>query len=93
MMVIFGVVLLVSKAVVSASDLEEVLTTLPPSIQAIYRVLSHGNPMSLAEIHAKTPFCHRTVHEGLRFLEREKVITKSSDLHDMRRFLYQASPF
>ncbi|MHA1968021.1 MAG: hypothetical protein ACW964_09480 [Candidatus Hodarchaeales archaeon] len=26
-------------------------------------------------------------------LEREKLITKSPDFHDMRRLLYQASPF
>ena len=91
MIFIFGVVLLVSKAVVSASDLEEVLTTLPPSIQAVYRVLSPGNPMSIAEINAKTPYCQRTVHEALHFLEREKLITKTPNLHDMRRCLYQVS--
>ncbi len=62
-------------------------------IQAIYHVLSYGNPMSLSEINAKTPYCHRSVHEALRFLEREKIITKSPDLHDMRRFLYQATTF
>ncbi|MHA2307340.1 MAG: hypothetical protein ACXACU_18320 [Candidatus Hodarchaeales archaeon] len=44
------------------------------------------------EINAQTPYCHRTVHEALRFLEREKLITKSPNLHDMRRCLYQASP-
>jgi hypothetical protein len=68
----------VAKAGVSVSDLEKVLTTLPPSVQAIYLI--------------QTPYCHRTVHEALRFLEREKLITKSPNLHDMRRCLYQASP-
>ena len=45
--------------------------------------------MSLAEIYVKTPYCSRTVHEALRFLERERLIIKSYSLHDMRRCYYQ----
>jgi DNA-binding MarR family transcriptional regulator len=82
----------VAKAGVSVSDLEKVLITLPPSVQAIYQILSHGNPMSVTDIYAQAPYCQRTVHEALRFLERENLITKSPNLHDMRRCLYQASP-
>ena len=89
MIFIFGVVLLVSKAVVSASDLDEVLNALPASIHSVYRIFFSGNPMSLAEIYVKTPYCRRTVHEALRFLERERLIIKSYSLHDMRRCYYQ----
>ena len=89
MIFIFGVLLLVFKAVVSISDLDEVFTTLPPPIQSVYRIFLHVNPMSLAEINAKTPYCPRTVHEALHFLEQERLLIKSYSLHDMRRCYYQ----
>ncbi len=80
-MFIIKVAFLLSKSVVSVSDLEEVLITLSPSIQVIHQILSLGYSMSIAEINAKTPYCHRTVHETLHFLEREQLIVKSPNLH------------
>ncbi|MFX0087413.1 MAG: hypothetical protein ACFFAU_17315 [Candidatus Hodarchaeota archaeon] len=47
------------------SELKEVLLSLPPSIQAICRVLLGGNPMVLAEIRIRAPYSPRTVQEAV----------------------------
>ena len=49
--------------------------------------------MSLADIRSQTSYCHRTIHEALRFLERERLIIKKPNLRDMRRCFYQTSFF
>ncbi|MFX0086588.1 MAG: hypothetical protein ACFFAU_13035 [Candidatus Hodarchaeota archaeon] len=76
----------------SISELEEVLLSLPPSPQAIYRVLLGGNPMTLAVIRKSTLYSSRTVQEAVRFLERQKLIVKFPNYRDMSRCYFQASP-
>jgi len=68
---------------------EEALLPLPPSVRAVYQILLRGNQMRITEISGKTPYCHRTVQEALRYLEREGLVVKSHDLTDMRCHFYE----
>jgi len=82
----------VSKVLDSMCELEEVLLSLPPSTQAIYRILLEGDRMTLADIRKRTLYSPRTVQEAVRFLERQKLIVKFPNFRDMRRCYYQVSP-
>lgn len=65
------------------------MSILPPSSQAVLRVLGKDGAMTHKELVEKTRCSPRTVRYALRKLRENNLLVQKMNLHDMRQIIYQ----